>query len=64
MEEKKLTGTYHESTEEETWIGRYYECNECGFAFMLQSDLTKCYCPNCGRYIIWNEAIEGVDYDE
>lgn len=27
--------------------------------FMLQSDLTKYYCPNCGRYIIWNEAIEG-----
>ena len=54
--EKKIEGTYYESKEKDEWYGTYYTCNECGFNFMLEYDLDKCYCPGCGKYLIWNEA--------
>ena len=58
MEERKLEGTYCESTQTEEWYGHYYECNECGQKFMLNEDSDRCFCPGCGRYIIWNEAYD------
>lgn len=61
MEEKKLEGTYTESSIAEEWYGHYYECNECGQVFMLSSDSNKCFCPGCGRFLIWKDAVNGVE---
>jgi predicted RNA-binding Zn-ribbon protein involved in translation (DUF1610 family) len=58
MEYIKPNGTYCESNVQEEWFGHYYECNECGQRFMLSEDSDKCYCPGCGRYLIWNEAAD------
>ena len=61
MEERKIEGTYSDSAEQEEWYGYYYECNECGEAFMLSVDRNKCFCPGCGRYLIWKDAVNGVE---
>lgn len=57
MEDKRvINGTYSESERKDEWYGTYYQCNECGFTFMVEFDLPKCSCPACGRYLIWDKA--------
>lgn len=55
MEVRKIEGTYTEQKEAD-WFGAAYECNECGAIFMTLYDEVKCFCPSCGRFLIWNEA--------
>lgn len=61
METRPIEGTYTENAEETNWTGHYYECNECGQAFMLNLDSNKCFCPGCGKFLIWKDAVNGVE---
>lgn len=60
MEEEKIEGTYT-ALPEDDWRGNPYECNECGAIFMTFYDEEKCYCPGCGKLLIWKDVVKGVE---